>query len=436
MGNTNSLTADTVDSVADTVDSVSCLLSECGFGHELEKLLTNVDINQLRQYARDHSLKCDEGVDQRFKSPFCIMVATHLTTEACNNIIELSNSLKNPKLPDANRQAVNRILRGLGVAVASLSDVQKCERLNTSLQNLLQELDTLRQPDTVPESDHRRSTAPKSDHRRITGLIVAMVLTSVFLATTEVCTTPTAADQGQCRLELLSAERNGTMLHRYFVHDDLKTDVSDLSDNRAVVDAAYAKLEKYPGETTGQPTATFILGGAGAGKGTATQTVLSTDQDFAAGVRGAVVLNSDDIMATLPGYSSLLALGEISGTPVTSVDAAAIYHDPAKKILNTFIDRVTQDKKSFIFDGTGNTLDTVLGRMRELHRLGYRVHVVVVHAPLADRQKRATGRAVRVGRTVPPEVVQKSHTPAVWEQHLQTMKKDGSVSKYVLIENV
>ena len=163
---------------------------------------------------------------------------------------------------------------------------------------------------------------------------------------------------------------------------------------------------------------------------------MARSQLIADGIRGAVTINTDDIMEYLPGYTSMILLGEISGTPVSNMETAAIYHEPAKDIGKAMLKDFKENRISFVFDGTGTTENRFAKEWRDLRDAGYEINVIAVTAPSETRQERALDRSVQMGRHVPPEVVAEGRSSSEWVTLLTKYRNANKVDTFEIIENI
>ena len=238
----------------------------------------------------------------------------------------------------------------------------------------------------------------------------------------------TSTTTAQCEVRLL--QRNPELGRfsdaRYFAveNEDIRGDAAAFADDLDIIKGVWNAILKnrHHGRQI-YKTATFILGDSGAGKGTVTRQIIQNNKNLKQGTWGALYFNTDDVMELLPGYTSLLKMGSMKGVPISDMDAAAIYHEPAKAIASLLRKRALELGESIIFDGTGSNIKKLERMIKTFKEEGYIVNVIAVAAPANIRQGRVASRAVHTGRFVPPWVVQKRRSKGQWDMYLTDLKK-------------
>lgn len=107
-------------------------------------------------------------------------------------------------------------------------------------------------------------------------------------------------------------------------------------------------------------TAVFMLGKPGAGKSS-----VSKKNFLSKG--GWENIDSDAIKESHPDYNP--------------DDPAALHEWSSKKAKALLHDTITEGKKSFVYDGTGNNVDKYMDAMKKAKAAGYKVKLVRAHVP-------------------------------------------------------
>ena len=147
---------------------------------------------------------------------------------------------------------------------------------------------------------------------------------------------------------------------------------------------------------TKHPLALFFIGGPGTGKGTMMKTVLKKLQ---MNLGDIVVLDSDAIMATLPGYQHELNMGSIGSFPVTEEHAAENWHEQAKAINNILQKEAIAQSYNVLIDGTGKDADKMIRKINEMRTKGYKIVIAKPSLSLEIASERVKQRANEGGKT-------------------------------------
>jgi predicted ABC-type ATPase len=237
-----------------------------------------------------------------------------------------------------------------------------------------------------------------------------------------------------------------TISARYLVEGDLWPDVSDLAENPEVYENAKKNLKVYDGEQD-EPVMTMLMGSAGSGKNYQMEKYMNENKSFKRGLQGAVIIDTDEIMEFMPGYTTLGSIEDLPAllnygaiehgamsVPVTHMYAADVYHDAAKVINDKLQQEVLDARKSFVMQGIGTKLYKVTDLIDQAKALGYKVNVLAVTADADVRWERARKRAVQTGRYVPKPATLKGHSADKWRDYLHDLQSEGKVDFYEVLE--
>lgn len=120
-----------------------------------------------------------------------------------------------------------------------------------------------------------------------------------------------------------------------------------------------------------RPQATFLIGKPGAGKSTVQRAMAAAGDKSAP----SVLINSDELMARLPGYDPKLAPSQYMRA--SDVEAGLVH-------------QALDGRYNVTFDGTGKSPNNIRDRAEKLKGLGYDIHVI--HVETANSAKRAYDR--------------------------------------------
>lgn len=357
----------------------------------------------------------------------------------CRNLLALQDSQTGLAVED--RQVVEAVLRAFNVIHGSWSDNEKCKFIMERIDALTRDVAFLQRA-----SPHLQTSNVKKFLKGLLFLAASLQVQQTCAAEIQ------GSDQCKMQLQLVNPQvpifAQPADAARYFV-SDIVPDVSAFGHDPVMFAKAYQELERISGVQK-EPVVTFVLGGAGAGKGYSLKHVIPKRYPaIVEGMKNALVLNTDNIMESLPGYSVLSGAGDLSpllhygsyhnsesfSVPVTHINAADVYHVPAEEINEQLQTKLLNEHRSFVFDGTGNTLSSLERRIRRAKQAGFKVNVVVIFAEADIRWERARQRAVTSGRYVPEQVVKKGHNPAVWKAFLEEKQRQGLIDVAVFDTN-
>lgn len=129
-----------------------------------------------------------------------------------------------------------------------------------------------------------------------------------------------------------------------------------------------------------KPTATFMMGGPGAGKGYTRKRLFPETK----------VLDCDEIKKTLPGYDPK--------NPMAT-------HEESRQILARQFFAQLASNESFLYDGTGSNAEKYVRLIKQAKEAGFETQIVYVTCPLATALERNEKRE----RTVPAAIVIEKH---------------------------
>jgi len=157
--------------------------------------------------------------------------------------------------------------------------------------------------------------------------------------------------------------------------------------------------------------AVLILGGASTGKSQALKIARKKYDPANKWSTGDMIyINTDDVMADQPGYKKLITgLGKYGDLPITDRDAANKYHAAAKVMATDMFNEAIKKDYDIVFDGTGTNKKKVKDKVERLKQLGYQVKIVHTVLPKEKALARSHGRADKVGRFVPKNVILESN---------------------------
>jgi hypothetical protein len=367
--------------------------------------------------------------------------------DICRNVSKQRHAV----MTHEERTALRTILHGIGTRVSHRTeDREICRLLSQRFRRLARDIDWL--------EALKDSTSSRFAYQTLLNALYVLAVSLAVLVSTamlqsggpegttmvlrpNVTTSGDPPPSATCILELHRAGEaflGPFRQQRYFVRGDVQRDwVASLSDDPAVVERVRRRLfanKTVPGPDEA-PVATLILGGSGAGKGFVLGNMRHHHGRMYDRMQGSVYLNTDEVMELLPGYDSLINIDHIAGIPVTDVNVANLYHDPAETIADVMMQECLNEGYSFVFDGTGNNMQKIERRIRGYKHRGYDVQVLVVIADSMTRLERTRTRAVLDGRYVPPEVVVKGHSEEVWYNLLESLHRAGVVDHYLIHNN-
>jgi len=425
-------------------DDMTCFLRQCGVDQLILEEVSSSPMNKLKQYVIKNNLQCDNLPN---KEELCQLVLEDLMTKLgqlssniCNTLLELQ--MAQPSLNQRDKRIVRNILYLFGIETKGLSDREKCEKVLEYYQNYLKEIEVISQAEL-----RSNFKFPSLKKILITVLIgfahlpqpsCASTQPSFYNPPNEVMTVNARYPIQQCKLELATMNNvnNPFIQGRYFVTNDIIPEVKQLSQDALVINTIRESIynSKMAG-TQSKPTATFLLGPSGAGKTTSFNSVLKKNPIFLDGVQGAIILNTDEIMEQLPGYSALIDMGIMNGKPISDKMVANTFHEPAESINELLLNETIENQQSFVFDGTGNNLKKLQSRMTKLKNHGFEINAIVITADADIRLPRVHNRGIATGRFVPEEVVRKGKSTLEWQITMELLQSENLVNHFTVIEN-
>jgi predicted ABC-type ATPase len=153
----------------------------------------------------------------------------------------------------------------------------------------------------------------------------------------------------------------------------------------------------------------FLGGGSASGK-----------SDLA-GAPDSARIDADAIKAQLPEYQQMLKAGDPR--------AASFTHEESSDVARQAMTAATAGKINYTLDGTGDSqYDKLAGKVAAARGRGYRVHAQYVTADIPAAIARATERAKKTGRMVPPQIITSIHAAvsAAYERAAREGLFDGS----------
>ncbi len=410
-----------------SADDFSCFFRSCGLDAIMIDLLKNEPMKNLKRYVSENNIACDQVSDARIKDQICeaimadsIEKLSAVGAEICASIIKLVDFPK-ARLAQGDRLMIHRIMRNFRIDGTGMTDREKCQAIEQHYGSLIKQLKDVQK---VEASSGGRFRMPNLK-KLLLGLLYVY-----GTSMTPLCN----AQSEQCSMRLATMDGTPFSKGRVFVNGDIRPEVAQLGHDPHLIQFARNQLKPEDGIQSA-PVATFLLGGAGAGKTTKFKQIVNANSELREGIKGAVTFNTDDVMETLPGYKAMMDMGVLNGLPVSDQMAADIFHDPAEEINETLLQERVGQGQSFIFDGTGNNLGKLQARMGDLKAQGYTINVAVVTADSNIRQERAEKRSIGNGRWVPAEVVSKGRDPQQWNQVLTQFEHDGLVDAFEIVEN-
>jgi predicted kinase len=418
-------------------EKLECTAKECELTKEIAEGLSRESMVILRKYAKAHGISCGT-MDARQKANWCKAIAQEVERSRIDTLVKLAMTIckrvKEDSQSAEESASLERTLAQMGIQGSGLTDVERCEAMTDRFQAIIEDLERLKEASSW--SPRHTGRYAKLQRALLSTLLLYAATASaqpVDALTTEVCPfTPGVprieglAAPSVCQLDLATSKTG--QFQRYWMTGDIVPEVENMPSDRALVDDIRRDIysKRMPGDQI-KPTAVFLLGGSGAGKTTTFQKFVAENKELEIGIRGAISLNSDEIMEDLPGYTTMLTLGEYGGVPVSNKAAANIYHEPAKKIMKSLMREAREEHQSIIFDGTGNNQANLERTMEEFKEAGFAVNIIAVAAPVEVRQNRVEQRGITSGRFVPPTVVQEGRSEGEWQHFLDTWKSQGKV---------
>lgn len=150
----------------------------------------------------------------------------------------------------------------------------------------------------------------------------------------------------------------------------------------------------------GQKPVAILMGG-GSATGKSTMKKLKIDPMMSKNKIKAGTCDPDAFKAELPEYNSLIK--------THMNDAARLAHSESADINMLAIDRIVEDGRHFIYDGTAKSPDKYEKLVKKLKDKGYEVHLYGADIPLELSKKISDKRAEDTGRTVPHFIIEASH---------------------------
>jgi predicted ABC-type ATPase len=435
------------------MSSILPCLTGCDLLSQVSERLNGTNMNKLRSFIRENNINCDE-MDKRKKQTLCLNITTYLVSSICDTILDVSSD----QLSVSDRYVLDTILRTIDIEFTSLSEKDKC----IAIQKRLDKMGNAYKKLTDLQKTHPHATNVLGV---IKNAIVSMLFVYVSMSTTEVCdtnktcvatlsvpeiknkvdtdlkypweTTP-CDDPLTCNVELLTSSSGHG---RHFVTGDIEPNLSMLIDDKDVYDNVKAAVldtrNTLPRNKHAVPVITYIVGGAGAGKGYSMKSTIMKNKTFVDGMRGAVTLNSDDIMSSLPGYDDMIDLDVKSWKhPASFKNAAHIYHDPAKAFSKRLLKEFMEQGESIILDTTGTNVEKMKRIITDAKSLGYLINMIAVVTDDTVRENRVYDRNIKRGRFVASDIVTKSgKSVQEWKRVLQPLYDSSQLNALKIINN-
>lgn len=136
--------------------------------------------------------------------------------------------------------------------------------------------------------------------------------------------------------------------------------------------------------------AVFLMGGAGAGKGTIRNTLLKKHPEY-------LVIDPDQIKESMPEYQTGLKNKEKS--------VASRVHEKSVALSKEALINAIREEKSFIYDSTGGRVDDYKVQMSAAKEKGMKVKLIYVDTEVFTCLARVKEREVKTGRNVPDDDV-------------------------------
>lgn len=176
---------------------------------------------------------------------------------------------------------------------------------------------------------------------------------------------------------------------------------------KAAVDAVYGQ-----GAKTKNRVAHLVIGGPGAGKSSAVADRLAADN-------GALIIDSDEIKKHLPEFAG-------------GAGAGAVHEESAILTEGPLTERAIRAGDNVVMPMVGRVGSKVKNIARELHELGYEVHLHYVDLSKEKQVERALARFEHTGRFVDPDYVYNTvgDKPRYTYENLKTYPRFRTVTSY------
>ena len=166
--------------------------------------------------------------------------------------------------------------------------------------------------------------------------------------------------------------------------------------SRFVIDFFLTHPIPLPETEKTKPKAIFIIGAPGSGKSSLRDSI--TDRKPGK----YVIIDSDEIKKTLPAYKKLIE--------EKNPQAASLTHDESLHQRTNLLAYALENKKNFIFDGSGAAKEYYAGRINYGKKIGYRIKLIYVETDLNTCIERCQLRSETTGRVVPQKVIEENHS--------------------------
>lgn len=148
-----------------------------------------------------------------------------------------------------------------------------------------------------------------------------------------------------------------------------------------------------------QPIAVLMGGGSASGKGTL-RSSLVVPRLQSAGINVGIS-DCDEIKSQLPEYEHFQEQNAES--------AALRVHEESMDISMEAMDKLIENNKNLLFDGTMKDVDKYDKIIDKLHKSGYKVQIIGADVPVDVAIERSNIRAKQTGRKVPEGIIKGAH---------------------------
>jgi hypothetical protein len=406
---------------------IECTARQCELSKEVSKGLGQESIIVLRNYARKHGISC-ASTDARLKANWCEVIAQEVERKRMDMLLKLAMNfcerIAGARQSAEQSAAFEHTLTQMGIDKAEFAtDFDRCSAMTSRFRTIIKDLKRLKESSTKMLNGLGQYA---SIQRALLGTLLFFASSvsgkTVDTVTSEVCSfaphVKGLASPSICQLDLPTSTK--TQYQRFWTTKALISEVSSMSFDMELI--KQVRTGVYTNLMSGiqsQPTATFLLGGASIRKRKIFRKVVLSNKILQVGICGAINLNSDNIMEDLPGYRTMLALGEYA--------AANMYYTPAKIIMKSLLFEAKDGQQSVVFDGTGNNQAHLERRMQEFKSAGFLVNVIAEAMPNEMRMNRVNDQKTKMRQYVPAKVVQEDKSENEWLKCIQNWISQGKI---------
>ncbi len=147
------------------------------------------------------------------------------------------------------------------------------------------------------------------------------------------------------------------------------------------------------------PFAILVGGGTASGKSQLRKEII--EKELKKNNLSYTLVDADEIKLHLPHYHELLV--------TNPSQAAALVHKESTHIRDLALNKLIQERTSFIYEGTMTKYRNYLELIMKLKEADYLIHVWIADVPLEVARKRAKNREKETGRRVPDSVINNTH---------------------------